>query len=219
MATRTQAREAVIQLLYACEMGCDSMEKLSEIVLDDFKLKDKHGEFAMSLYHGVLEREKILVQVMASFLKSWDITRLGVVEKCVLMLGIYELLESNLDNAVVINEAIELTRTFNVGDAAKLVNGVLDSISKKSADEIADMIESTSKIKSIDTRLFIEIVSDERTKKVEKSHSKKPYKARDRKDSKNTRDSKKDKLHKKKNSRDSNNTQKIKKGFMKNKKT
>lgn len=161
MATRTQAREAVIQLLYAHEMGCDNIDKLSEIVLQDYKLRDKHASFARTLLYGVLEREKILAQVAAAFLKSWDITRLGVVEKGILMLGIYELLESELDSAIVINEAIELTRTFNVGDAAKLVNGVLDSVAKKSADEIADMIESSSKTKAIDTRLFIDVVNDE----------------------------------------------------------
>lgn len=164
MATRSEARAAVVQLLYAHEMGNESVLAQAGNFLQENKVRHRQYDFAMELLLGTLQHEEIITQVMAAFLKTWDISRLGVVEKSILKLGIYELLQTNTQEPIVINEAIELTRVFNVGDAARLVNGVLDSIAKKSGDEIADMLEQRGDSKDS---------KDAKIKKPAKSLSKK----------------------------------------------
>ena len=56
MATRTQAREAVISLLYAYDSGNEEITTLAPEILDEKKIKNKQQEFALSLFNGVLEK-------------------------------------------------------------------------------------------------------------------------------------------------------------------
>ncbi|RDU64044.1 transcription antitermination factor NusB [Helicobacter didelphidarum] len=145
MATRKQAREAVIQLLYAYELGNDNVLEQAIAFLDAQKIRHKQQNFALSLLHGVLSHRILLMQVIEVFLKTWDIERLGAIEKVILSLGIYELLQTDTQEAIIINEAIELTKSFGLSDASKLINGILDSVAKTGIDVIADKIQLRQK--------------------------------------------------------------------------
>jgi len=63
-------------------------------------------------------------------LKEWDFERLGTIERATLRLATYEILFGELDSAVVINEAVEITKSFGTEQSPKFINGVLDAISK-----------------------------------------------------------------------------------------
>ena len=51
MATRHQSRESVISLLYANDIGNESIEKYLDDILEDKKIRNKQKEFALSLYN------------------------------------------------------------------------------------------------------------------------------------------------------------------------
>ncbi|RDU70505.1 transcription antitermination factor NusB [Helicobacter aurati] len=141
MATRAQVRIAVVQLLYAKDLGNEQAISGAAVFLDSKKIRHKQQEFALFLLHGICQDESLIMQVMEVFVKEWDIGRLGIIEKNILKLGIFELLKTKTQKAIVINEAIELTKIFNIEDACKLVNGVLDNVAKTSTDDIAKLIE------------------------------------------------------------------------------
>jgi N utilization substance protein B len=62
---------------------------------------------------------------------NWRVERMAVIDRLVLRLAIAELLTQPATPAkVVINEAIELARTFSGDDAVPFVNGVLDAVRK-----------------------------------------------------------------------------------------
>ena len=63
-------------------------------------------------------------------LKEWNLSEIGTIERAILRLGAYEILYSELDNAVVINEAIELAKKLCNETSPKFINGVLDAICK-----------------------------------------------------------------------------------------
>jgi len=63
-------------------------------------------------------------------LKEWKIDELGNIERAILRLGAYEILKSDLDDAVIINEAIELSKSLASDTAPRFINGVLDAIVK-----------------------------------------------------------------------------------------
>jgi N utilization substance protein B len=64
----------------------------------------------------------------------WRVERMPVVDRLVLRLAVYELVhEPATPHAVVINEAIELARTFSTEQAAKFVNGLLDAVRRRIA--------------------------------------------------------------------------------------
>lgn len=135
MATRLQARRAVVELLYASELGNEWTLEGATPYLNSSKIKNKQQAFALSLLSGVRDHEGVILCIMKIFVKDWDLGRLGVLEKSILKLGIFELLETDTNRVVVINEALELAKIFN-DEALGLINGVLDSVSKISKDEL-----------------------------------------------------------------------------------
>lgn len=146
MATRKQAREAIIQILYAKELGNDKAIEQAETFLNAQKIRNKQQEFALNLLHGICNEERKIADIINVFLKSWDLSRLGVIEKNIIKLGVYELLQTNTQKAVIINEAIELTKSFNVQDAFRLVNGILDSVAKTDSKTLDELIQKQEQI-------------------------------------------------------------------------
>jgi len=135
MATRHQSRAAVVSLLYAHDIGNPEVKKFSEELLEEKKIRNRQREFAMGLYHGVLDHLEEIDEQIRSHLKDWDFERLDHVDKSILRLGTYELLHTDLDRAVVIDEAVELAKELGSDQSPKFVNGVLDAIEKSHTEE------------------------------------------------------------------------------------
>ena len=131
MATRTQARESVVGLLYAYDLGNESIAKHTDIILEDKKIRNKQREFAIGLFNGTISHLQKIDEELSSHLKQRDITEVGSVEKSILRLSIYEIMFTQLDKAIIINEAIELAKRLASDNAPKFINGLLDKIEKK----------------------------------------------------------------------------------------
>jgi N utilization substance protein B len=130
VATRHQSRESVISLLYAKDIGNENIEKYLEDILEDKKIRNKQKEFALSLYHGVMTHLDELDKIINTHLQEWKVSELGHIERAILRLGAYEILHTSLDDAVIINEGIELSKNLATDTAPKFINGVLDAIRK-----------------------------------------------------------------------------------------
>lgn len=130
MATRTQARESVVGLLYAYDLGNENIAKFSDIILEDKKIRNKQKDFALTLFNGTIDNLEKIDKEIEDHLKKREITDVGNVEKAILRLSIYEILFSELDKPIIINEAIELSKRLASDNAPRFVNGVLDSIEK-----------------------------------------------------------------------------------------
>lgn len=130
MATRHQAREAVISLLYAYDMGNEEIAKHADDILEDKKIRNKQKDFAIELFEGTMGQLESLDKVIVENLKEWDFERLGTIERAILRLGSFEVLNKDLDSAVIINEAIELAKKLCSEQSPSFINGVLDGVSK-----------------------------------------------------------------------------------------
>lgn len=131
MATRTQARESVVGLLFAYDLGNTEIEKFSDEILEDKKIRNKQKDFALRLFNGVMENLEAIDTEISFHLNDRGIDGIGAVEKSILRLAVYEIVFSSLDKPVAINEAIELTKKLAGDSAPKFINGVLDKIEKK----------------------------------------------------------------------------------------
>ncbi|ASM35998.1 transcription antitermination factor NusB [Campylobacter sputorum] len=129
MATRHQVRQAVVSLLYAKEMGSE-MEEFSKEFLEEKKIRNDQKKFTQSLFFGINENLDEIDKKLDNLLKERDISQIGIVERSILRLGAYEILFTDTDNAVIINEAIELAKELGNDSAPKFVNAVLDGIKK-----------------------------------------------------------------------------------------
>jgi len=130
MATRHQARMAVVSLLYAYDLGNQSIADFSDEILEEKKIRNKQRDFALDLFKGVTEHLSEIDEAIVKHLKDWDFDRLGSIERATLRLGGYEIMFGELDSAVIINEAIEVAKAFGSEQSPKFINGVLDAISK-----------------------------------------------------------------------------------------
>ena len=130
MATRHHARMAVVSLLYAFDLGNGNTAEHADEILEEKKIRNKQKDFALGLYDGVMQNLGKIDEAIIKHLKDWDFERLGSIERATLRLAGYEILFGELDSAVVINEAVEITKAFGTEQSPKFINGVLDAISK-----------------------------------------------------------------------------------------
>jgi N utilization substance protein B len=93
---------------------------------------DEQGRvFANALVAGTVGRVGEIDELIAAHLKNWRIERTAIIDRLVLRLAIYELLtETDTPAKVIINEALELARTFSGEEPVPFINGVLDAVRK-----------------------------------------------------------------------------------------
>jgi N utilization substance protein B len=130
LATRTQARESVIGLLYAYDLGNEGIAKFLDEILEEKKIRNNQKEFALRLFNGTIENLEKINEEIISHLNQGTLEDIGSVEKSILRLAIFEILFEDLPKAVVINEAIELSKKLASDGAPKFVNGLLDKVVK-----------------------------------------------------------------------------------------
>ena len=137
--SRHRARETALQMLYQWEVGRTSMDD----VLRTFRLHDPPegapadvDGFAVGLARGVAEGMGHIDPVITEAAEHWRLERMNVIDRLILRLAVYEFLnEPETPARIVINEALELARTFSGDDAVRFVNGVLDAIRRRLARE------------------------------------------------------------------------------------
>ncbi len=131
MATRHQARTAVIGLLYAYDLGNENIASFSDEILEESKIRNKQRTFSNELFQGTIENLERLDREIVSCLKEWDYENIGKVEKAIMRLGAFEILISKTDRAIIINEAVELAKKLADEKSPKFINGVLDAIGRE----------------------------------------------------------------------------------------
>ncbi|MDM5262904.1 transcription antitermination factor NusB [Sulfurovum sp. XTW-4] len=131
MATRHQARTAVVGLLYAYDLGNENIGKFSDEILEEGKIRNKQKEFSDILFQGTIENLEMLDTKIKEHLKDWDYDAIGKVEKAIMRLGAYEILVAKTDKAIIINEAVELAKELADEKSPQFINGVLDALDKE----------------------------------------------------------------------------------------
>ena len=125
---RRRAREFVLQGLYQWRVSGNDEAAIEAYLrdIDDFDKADR--EFFAGLLRGVLAQRQVLEGTLQDYLDR-PFSELSTIEACVLLAGAFEL--SNYPQTpyrVIINESIELAKTYGGTDGHKYVNGVLDRL-------------------------------------------------------------------------------------------
>jgi N utilization substance protein B len=122
---RRRSREIALQALYAWQLaGGDPLDELRS--LDQEGRADR--ELAEALVRGVLERAQELKSLIAPCLDR-DFARLSPVERAILYIGAFELqAHPETPFKVVVNEAVELGKSYGGTGGHKFVNGVLEKL-------------------------------------------------------------------------------------------
>lgn len=135
--SRHRAREAALQMLYQWEVGRVSMYEVRQTFWSHRPepaepLGEELQAFAMTLADGVAASVGEIDPMISEAAEHWRLERMNVMDRLVLRLAVYEFLHQRDTPAkVVINEALELARTFSGDDAVRFINGILDAIRRK----------------------------------------------------------------------------------------
>jgi N utilization substance protein B len=144
MANRHLARTIALQTLYEWDFMEEKATETTVVAkknLKEFAPKFNEDNFVMGLVGGVVKNKKEIDKLIKKYAPEWPIEKITLIDRNILRLGIYELKFAEAKDGktvpprVVINEAIELAKTFGSGSSGKFVNGVLGAIYK-------DMIEA-----------------------------------------------------------------------------
>ena len=124
-SARREARESALQALYAWQLsGVDPLE--AALGLEE-SVKADRG-FVQALVRGVRDRKDELDRLIAPHLDR-DASRLSPVERSILYIGTLELAaHPETPFKVVLNEAIELGKSFGATEGHRFVNGVLEKV-------------------------------------------------------------------------------------------
>ena len=134
--SRHRAREAAVQMLYQWEVGRDPISNVvstfwahgpsaSQAVPSEIQT------FATTLANGVAGSVAAIDPMIGEAAENWRIERMNVLDRLILRLAIYEFLhQPETPSKVVINEALELARTFTTEESVKFINGILDVVRK-----------------------------------------------------------------------------------------
>ncbi|AXA91694.1 transcription antitermination factor NusB [Massilia sp. YMA4] len=135
---RHRAREFALQGLYQWLLNNEDAKTVVNNIRAAHGFDKADGDYFAALLYGAIEQSVELREAFAPLVDR-GIGELSPIEHGVLLLGAYEL-KNQLDipYRVVINEAVELTKSFGGIDGHKYVNGVLDKLAPRlRADEVA----------------------------------------------------------------------------------
>lgn len=126
---RHQAREVVLQMLFQKDLNPDvSPDMIREQMQELLENNEQLCRFAWSLYAGTIESQKVLDQKIESVTANWTVNRMPPTDRNAIRLGAFELLYTDTPHPVVIDEALELARSFGSAQSASFVNGILDKL-------------------------------------------------------------------------------------------
>ena len=87
---------------------------------------------ATKIVQGVLEKRDTMDEMIEEASEHWSVARMPAVDRSILRIGLYELLEEDdIPTAVIVSEAIRLAKTYSTERSASFVNGVLATLARK----------------------------------------------------------------------------------------
>ncbi|VAW90257.1 Transcription termination protein NusB [hydrothermal vent metagenome] len=126
--TRSQARRCAVQALYQWQLTGTDVAEVAAQILEDKDVKKVDSSYFRGLLSGVVKQVDKMDALLTPTLDR-SIESLDPVELAIMRMGAYEL-QYNIEvpYRVVINEAVELAKTFGADQGHKYVNGVLDKL-------------------------------------------------------------------------------------------
>lgn len=127
--SRKIAREQAFKILFAIDVGGNTIEEASEPMIDS--LNDDQKSFIFREIEGVLNNLSNIDKHINRYSEDWTVGRMASADRNILRLAVYEILYcDDIPVSVSINEAIELAKKYGDEKSYRFINGLLGSIAK-----------------------------------------------------------------------------------------
>jgi transcription antitermination protein NusB len=128
---RQLSRDKTMELLFGMSLSKDTTEEAIEGFVENYEgdIKEIDLTYVKQALIGIDNNKEAIDAVISENLHNWKIDRISKVNLSILRLATYELLyDEQVPRAVVINEALEITRRYSDEKSVSFINGVLDKI-------------------------------------------------------------------------------------------
>ncbi len=128
---RKLSRDKTMELLFGMTLSKDTIEEALEGFVENYEgdIKEIDLTYVKQALIGIENNKEAIDTVVSENLHNWKIDRISKVNLSILRLATYELLyDEQVPRAVVINEALEITRRYSDEKSVSFINGVLDKI-------------------------------------------------------------------------------------------
>ena len=133
MSPRRQARIVAMQILYQIQLTAAPVSIVMEQFWQSQETSAELRPFAVELVEGTTSHLEAIDALLQNTSENWKLHRMPIVDLSILRCATYEILYlSDIDPATSINEAIEIAKIYSTPDSPKFINGILDSIQKRS---------------------------------------------------------------------------------------
>ena len=131
-AARRKARHFAVQALYQWQLAGADLAQIEAEFRADNDMSKVDMEYFHDILHGVPRDKSLLDEKVSPLLVDRRLDEMTPVELAIVRLGAYEMMRRiDVPYKVVINEAIELAKTFGATDGHKFINGVLDKLAQR----------------------------------------------------------------------------------------
>jgi N utilization substance protein B len=128
---RTKARERALQALYQIDVAAAGIDEALASFWKSFEPTEREvQQLAELLVRGVAVDRRQVDDLIEGVSTNWRLDRMAKVDRNVLRMATWELLEGDAPVKVIINEAIELGKKYGTEQSGAFVNGVLDKIAQ-----------------------------------------------------------------------------------------
>ena len=136
---KSSARLFAVQILFEMEINGKKINSILERLTDEYlieisrlnKTEKADKNHLIKILKGVTKNQKDIDLNIKDNLIGWSLSRIDSVSRAILRSALYELRECNdIPVKVIINEYIEISKSFFEGDEPNFINGILDKISK-----------------------------------------------------------------------------------------
>lgn len=136
MSSRHRSRERALQILFQWDVRKQPVDDALSAFYDTLSSEEDQirlprDSFIDSLVKGTVENVSAIDSQITQHAEHWRIERMPAVDRNILRLAVYELLNTQTPAPVVIDEALELARRFSNEESVQFVNGVLDAVHRR----------------------------------------------------------------------------------------
>lgn len=114
--SRSKEREELFKLLFQSFMNTR------------FEIKNIDSEYITKQFEGITKNWQNYEEIIKNKIKRWKYAEIGIVEKVLIHLALYEIIHSKIDHKIAINEVIEIAKKYGDENTPSFINGVLGEV-------------------------------------------------------------------------------------------
>jgi len=145
-----ESKEQIKHILNRMDINLRTLKKTIDIV---FAVRQYADDLTLETINHINEIDELISRKA----EHWRIYRMATVDRNIIRVAAFELLDGEIPETIIINEAIEIARRFSTSEATQFINGVLDAIK----DELESSSKKTAMSQSASSNEYVKSDADE----------------------------------------------------------